>query len=161
LRLSRCDRGSLRLFIDPITDIAVLGPPDDQELPSQKEDYEKLVQAALPLKLSEPAENGPAWLLSLNNNWFQCTAYQSGGGLWISETAEGIQGGMSGSPIISDGGAAIGVLCCASAGVDGKLYTHGGPNPRLDRNLPGWALSDLQITMPSKLALTSDEPHTK
>ena len=48
---------------------------------------------------------------------------------------------MSGSPIIGEGGPAIGVI--ATGGGTGELHTEGGPNPRLVTNLPGWLLADL------------------
>jgi hypothetical protein len=40
---------------------------------------------------------------------------------------------MSGSPIVSDSGAAVGVI--VSSSTSQKLH---GPNPRLVRDLPGW-----------------------
>ena len=72
------------LFVDPIADIAVLGSPDGQELSQQADAYEALVEAATPLAVAEPPSKEsipdlwtmrecPAFLLSLNNQWFQCT----------------------------------------------------------------------------------------
>ena len=43
---------------------------------------------------------------------------------------------MSGSPILTEIGTAIGVVCTAAAPWEG------GPNPRLTHNLPGWLLRD-------------------
>ena len=43
---------------------------------------------------------------------------------------------MSGSPIVTEIGTAIGVVCTAAAPWEG------GPNPRLTHNLPGWLLHD-------------------
>jgi hypothetical protein len=73
----------------------------------------------------------PAFVLSLNNTWYPCTVrYYPNGMLMISDAAENIAGGMSGSPIIVPDGTAIGVVCLGSE--------TGGPNPRLTGNLPGW-----------------------
>jgi hypothetical protein len=55
------------------------------------------------------------------------------GPLWISDTAQSIVGGMSGSPVISDEGEAIGIVCLGS-------NLPGCSNPRLVRDLPTWLL---------------------
>jgi hypothetical protein len=120
------------LFVDPIGDIAVLGPPDDQELSDECEAYETLVDAAAVLPIADAPQDGPAWLLSLDGRWFRCNVRHNGGMLRIS-AAEGIACGMSGSPIVAADGSAIGVVCCGSV-------TEGGPNPRLTHNLPAWLL---------------------
>ncbi|MGA2115634.1 MAG: hypothetical protein ABSH56_12895 [Bryobacteraceae bacterium] len=53
---------------------------------------------------------------------------------------------MSGSPICSNDGSAIGVVTTASgSGIvsDSDLHTEGGPEPTLLGNLPGWLLRDI------------------
>ena len=131
------------LFADPIGDLAVLGPPDGQELPEQWEGYDDLVESADSLMIADAPKQGPAWLLSLGNRWTRCTVRHSGGSLWISDATDGIRAGMSGSPVLADDGSAIGVVC-TSAGTSGdQLYTEGGPNPRLIGNLPGWCIKSL------------------
>jgi trypsin-like peptidase len=113
------------LFADPIADIAVLGSPDDQALFEEAKAYDKLVKSVAPLRIAEAPETGCAWLLSLDGKWFECTVeYISEGPLLVSKLAQSVQGGMSGSPIVSNDGKAIGVVCC----------TH--MNPRLVRDLP-------------------------
>ena len=80
---------------------------------------------------------GPARLLSLDGRRsFSCTVRHFGGPLWITHAAEGIRSEMSGSPIVTEIGTAIGVVCTAAAPWEG------GPNPRLSHNLPGWLLGD-------------------
>lgn len=133
------------LFADPIGDIAVLGPPDNQKLANECALYDELIEMAESLEIADPPKKCPAWLLSLNGQWFRCTVQHNNGPLWISETAEAIIGGMSGSPIVADDGAAIGIMC--TAGDDHDVYTHApaGPNPRLTYNLPGWLLREASI----------------
>jgi hypothetical protein len=149
------------LFVDPVSDLAVLGSPDGQALYEEAEAYEALVDAVVPLPIGRPsyarlpitipepypteepmtilgptqAESG-AWLLSLDGRWFGCKVESLGRGLWIRDAGEAIRDGMSGSPIISPEGAAIGVLCCSS----GETSEHHGSlaNPELWQNLPGW-----------------------
>ena len=40
------------LFVDPISDLAVLGPPDNQGLSAEYEAYEKLMAPAAPLSIA-------------------------------------------------------------------------------------------------------------
>jgi hypothetical protein len=121
------------LFVDPIGDIAVLGPPDDQELYNEWEAYTALMEASDPLPIADAPMSGPAWLLSLQGQWFPCNVQHNGGPLWISKAAEGIVGGMSGSPILADDGSATGVLCTGQDEGDDSVH---GPNPRLVYHLP-------------------------
>jgi hypothetical protein len=127
------------LFVDPIADIAVLGSPDNQELFDEAEEYEELMELAIPLPIADSPTNGTAWLLSLDGLWFQCSVQHNGGMLRVSNAIEGIVSGMSGSPIVADDGSAIGVIC-TSGGRPGEVPTSGGPNPRLVHNLPLWFL---------------------
>jgi hypothetical protein len=58
----------------------------------------------------------PARLLSLDGRrWFSCTIRHFGGPLWITHAAERVHGGMAGSPIVTEIGTAIGVVCTAAA----------------------------------------------
>lgn len=124
------------LFADPVSDIAVVGEPDGQVLWDEADAYNELMEAATPVAIADAPENGPAWLLSLDGNWFPC-AVRTGerGPLWLSGAAERIKGGMSGSPIVSADGMAIGIVCTGNGGAMAD-----GPNPRLVDCLPGWLL---------------------
>ena len=131
------------LFADPVADIAVFGTPDNQELYDEAEAYEALTEAVPALHISDAPERCKARLLSLDQQWFRCAVqHHIDGPLWISDAAEPIVGGMSGSPILDEAGAAIGILCC-SGGIGSDPHTEGGPNPRLVANLPGWLLTRL------------------
>jgi hypothetical protein len=127
------------LFADPFGDLAILGEPDGQELELREEAvaYDALVDKASPLRVGKHVAPGPesARMLSLNGQWFRCQVTSNGGRLWIVDAEDDIIGGMSGSPILSNDGVAIGVVC---AGVSRK----GGPNPRLTFGLPGWMLRE-------------------
>jgi hypothetical protein len=125
-------------FVDPIADIAVLGSPSD----SNADEYKALVDAATAFSVGGSLRHPvnfwmPARLLSLDSQrWFSCTIRHYGGPLWITHAAEAIRGEMSGSPIVTEIGTAIGTVCTAAAPWEG------GPNPRLTHNLPGWLLLD-------------------
>jgi hypothetical protein len=130
------------LFVDPISDIAVLGPPDDQDLSDEYDRYDNLVESLETILVADAPEETTAWLLSLDKRWCRCVVRHVGGPLWFSDAADGIHGGMSGSPVLLSDGSAIGVVC-TSGGTDSKPDTEGGPNPRLVHNLPGWCLQAL------------------
>jgi hypothetical protein len=83
-------------FVDPIADIAVLGPPDDQELSNQYDAYEALLETTVPVEITDAPEAGRAWLLALDGRWLSCNASHMGRGFYLSD-AENIEGGMSGS----------------------------------------------------------------
>ena len=122
------------LFVDPIGDIAVLGPPDEQAFPDANEQYYSLVDGTAALDIADPPNTGDAWLLSLDKRWFGCSVRHAGGPLWITRASQAIEGGMSGSPIISDGGVAIGIVCTNAQ----------APTATLTGNLPGWLLNEFK-----------------
>jgi hypothetical protein len=145
------------LFVNPIADIAVLGSPDDQELFNEAKAYRKLVESVTPFSIGDVSDFeqvdevmaiGKGWMLSLERAWFQCTLRYSSridGPLWVTGGDQPIKGGMSGSPIISNNGVAIGVACVGNlkdlTGNDDLDATNeGGPNARLVCDLPGWLL---------------------
>jgi hypothetical protein len=121
-------------FIDPIADIAVLGPPDNQDLFEEWEAYLALLDESVPFYVSDAPEQGRGWLLSLKGQWNHCDVQRQPSvhaPLWISGR---VAGGMSGSPILAEDGSAIGIVC-----------TDHGPNPRLASHLPGWLLQELGL----------------
>jgi hypothetical protein len=136
------------LFADPIADIAVLGSPDNQELGEQADAYDALVAQATPLVISDAPkqgservelplpgkyggsmdvltpERGDAYVLSLAGKRLACTVTRHG--MWLAvDDGKLVKGGMSGSPIISPEGHAIGLL------------STGKQNPVLVECLPG------------------------
>jgi hypothetical protein len=143
-------------FVDPVSDLAMLGPPDDQALPDEASAYEILVSQATALPIADVrgdvGDLSLGWLLSLAGVWLECKVSHYGGGLFVSEASQGIEGGMSGSPILRDDGAVIGVVS-SSSGQHGEIQTSGGPNPRLTHHLPGWLLREVLI--PSATATTA------
>jgi|SRR6516165_679639 hypothetical protein len=126
------------MFADPVADIAVLGQPDDQELSDEADAYDRLVDGMAPLVLADapaqgfelrtverptigdvPAETftvkrptpgeGPARVLSLDGRWRDVRVQRRGNVVSV-EPRELVVSGMSGSPIISPAGEAIGLI---------------------------------------------------
>jgi hypothetical protein len=62
------------LFVDPVSDIAVLGAPSHDDLREQSAAYEALVMGSRPLRIADAPEKTPAQLLSLAGDWFAHSA---------------------------------------------------------------------------------------
>jgi hypothetical protein len=144
------------LFVDPIGDIAVLGPPDSQvygvlsgrpqsrgraiesksrrhrQYQEESDAYDAMLGELSPLQIAEALLNGEAWLLALDGNWFKCKITGHPRGCSISGAEKRLASGMSGSPIVNSDGAAIGVI------------TGGVCEPSLVTNLPAWILRELR-----------------
>jgi hypothetical protein len=125
------------MFVDSISDIAVLGPPDNQDLSEECDAYEAFVEPLVGLSVADvlrtplsvdgrQPEGAMGWVLSLAGEWQQCRMSHFGGPLWLSSAK--IKGGMSGSPILSANGSAVGLIASNHA------------QPRLLHSLPGWVI---------------------
>jgi hypothetical protein len=151
-------------FVDPIADVAVLGEPDGQNWPEEAEAYKELTDAAQPLAIARlplthkplarslpsgekvellgpPQAQTRGWMLALDGHWFSCDVHAFERSLWIRNATSDIASGMSGSPILDDDGAALGIVSVSGS-------REGGPNPFLARNLPGWLLDDAWASGP-------------
>ena len=135
------------VFVDPVADIAVLGAPDN-EVTGYDEDvrqaYEDLVAGAKPLAIADAPKMGRerviggsfenrtpgkgfAFVLSLDGEWRKCAVTRPGRpGRLVVEDEGLIEGGMSGSPIVSMDGKAIGLVSTDEV------------HPVLRDNLPAW-----------------------
>ena len=127
------------VFVDPVADVAVLGPPDSQDLWEEYEVYAALIATCPTFRLGMANEKCRGWMLSLEGRWVACEVNHCGGPLWVREAAHPIAAGMSGSPIVDDDGGALGIVSISF----GPRHIEGGPNPRLENNLPGWLLKEL------------------
>jgi hypothetical protein len=131
-------------FVDPVADIAVLKCPNYYEL-TQPYDKFFAALATLPLGKLKPKFDAElrGWLLSLDGKPFQChVKYLEDGPLSLEEAAQPIVPGMSGSPILAENGAVIGLVSTNSER-DGVPANEAGLIPRPDTNLPGWLLRQL------------------
>ena len=141
------------VFVDTMADIAVLGAPDCQALSDEHDEYEAFLSALPPFDIAAPPPRGrlrmpafdadrpPAWrwlgevsfparLMSLEGQWIDCNARRLGGPLGIVPEKL-VKSGMSGSPLISATGAAVGIISTSSRA---SVLADG---------LPGWLLRAL------------------
>jgi hypothetical protein len=158
------------LYVDPIADLAVPGSPDNQVLIDEAEAYEAFVDGVTPLPIAdlpltrEPVKLNPVFfsgkkmpgttipgppkwegsgkLLSLDGRWFPCKLRALSRGICVYETAEPIRGGMSGSPILTEAGAAVGVVSTSSGIGSSEGHTEGSA-PFLMRELPRWIIEEI------------------
>jgi hypothetical protein len=112
------------LFVDPVADIAVLGPPDCQKYWNEADAHNDLVEELAPLPVIDASNEKAVWLLSLDGQWFRADVRITSSNLIFPGVDT--EGGMSGSPVVTDEGAAIGIVAS----------TH--TNPRLIQTLPVW-----------------------
>lgn len=133
------------LFINPIADVAVVGVPDTQTFSDEADPCRALLECATPFRITEAPEKARGFLLSLEGEWFGCQVQwmkRVDGPLWVSKPVQPIEGGMSGSPIVSETGNAIGIVAASvmENGKDAATDEFGASNPRLMRDLPLWLL---------------------
>ena len=138
------------LFVDPVGDIAVLGEPNDLELPKGKtsEEYDLLMRERPALRLDfsnswmpapgRSVAEGPVWLLDTEGQWVNGTARAfPSGQVKLSGSALIGKPGVSGSPVLDENGLVLG------------LVTNGVPEAGwmmadafvLKNRLPGWLLA--------------------
>ena len=135
------------VFVDPVSDLAILCEPDSQELSDQNDAYCELLEAADTISFAiadiEADKEVPAKVFSLDGEWIAAVVrrysgpFHVNGPLLLREPIT--KGGMSGSPILDNSGNAIGVVCSGFG--DHAPTTEAGNwsiNCRLMRSLPRW-----------------------
>ncbi len=126
----------------------MLGKPDSQALCDEHDQYQAFTEQAMVIGQSPPGyptfewtieTESPAWLLSLDGVWQRCTVQNNGRFLVVRQEGNHlIKSGMSGSPIVNNNGAAIGLV--STSGSDGS-----NRNPSLTDCLPQWLLRELDV----------------
>ncbi len=124
------------VFVDPVADLAVLVSPDNQIFFDKAFAFDDLVDSVPALNIAA-AKNGEAWMLSLEGVWAPCVLRVPAAAHWMASIhvenfLPGIAAGMSGSPIISPTGEAVGAICNARvtwpSDLDKPLKGYNNPN---------------------------------
>lgn len=115
------------MFVDTVFDIAILCSPDGQALYQEADAYEELIAGIKkPLLIADAPQQerhhvrlmaadirtpgqGLARVLSLEGLWIECSVTRRSALLWI-DPPDLVVNGMSGSPVVSAEGRAIGVI---------------------------------------------------
>lgn len=126
------------MFADPIADIAVLGAPDTQDLYDEANAYEELMASSTALTIADAPKMRRDRVQQFGDYSFKvdqpgealrgcCRSTVNGSSNWLSSEKRGLFArGMSGSPILSMDGRAIGLISTGDCG------------PVLSENLPAW-----------------------
>jgi trypsin-like peptidase len=130
------------LAVEPVSDIAVLGGPDDQALPDEADAFDELCERTTPVELQreipEPGVPFSVWIRTHKRTWVAGAAtYIRGAKFWY-KTRTKIQGGTSGGPIVTDTGELVGLVSHAPESPGHGDYGCGAPLACLA--LPAWAL---------------------
>ncbi len=123
------------LFVDPVSDLAVLGRPSGQDFGEKVvAAWDEFIEEIEPLDLDPDDQPTRGWMLSLEKQWMPCTIQSTRyGHLMVKGTAGDIVAGMSGSPILSDNGRVVGVVS----------ITGHWPQAHLPSALPQWLARQL------------------
>ena len=134
------------LFADPVSDTALLCPPDGQDFYKEEQEFQSFCDETEPLRLSfiRPAvfESFPLAILSHEGFWIEGTGkfcnenYRS---VWI-EAEKQIECGTSGGPIVTADGELLGIVSHFSNGSAGC----DGPIPFASRVLPFWVIEEMR-----------------
>jgi len=122
-------------FADPVSDIAVLGCPDNQALGEQADYFGAFVNRRTALRIASPQCETDGYVLSLAGRWMK-TRVARMGFINYSLQIDTPYPGMSGSPILNDRSFAIGVAVVGFE-VGGKNEERSCGQPILVDALPG------------------------
>jgi S1-C subfamily serine protease len=130
------------VFADPASDLAVLGPWDDQEPLGFDEWYETVT----PLSIAEPFGGTHVHILTHLGEWMHGEIIETGAledeGTFPILTDREIPSGTSGGSVVDDDGRVVGVVSVSTPqpyGREGK-YAYGGCCPAVSFALPQWLL---------------------
>jgi hypothetical protein len=121
-------------FVDPVSDIAILGAPDGQQVDEDEYDgYFSLTDDAAFVRIAEPVSaRSRGWVLSIAGQWVRSETNAIFGMEGVSLQIDLSKAGMSGSPILDRYGRAIGLVSIGnmSDAIRDQGCKH-GPNPIL------------------------------
>jgi len=126
--------------IEPVSDVAVLGPNPDASL-ENAEAYDELLERKISIKVLREAPKSfapfPVWIRMHTKGWVAGKVTQSGDGTFRYKTEIEIPCGTSGGPIVNDQGELVGVVSHGTTGYKGQFDSEA---PLLPHVLPPWVL---------------------
>jgi len=142
------------LFFDPVSDLAILGEPDNQELGEENDAYARLVDERKPFTIAAP-EMGEGYMLALDGVSWQPTPLIVHENIWGTGLSTGATlAGQSGSPIVDAKGRAVALVSIGSerpAVSTGSSSAMDGPQPILKFQLPSWVLKTVRASDTKKV----------
>jgi Trypsin-like peptidase domain len=139
------------LAVEPVSDLAVLGCPDDQALPTEAENFDAMCARITPLKLHQrppvPFEPFPVWIRTHLKTWVPATAtYYRGDASFSYDTGSRIIGGTSGGPIVNQAGELVGIVSNSTENLVAGAYCAAAP--LLALALPAWVIQRASSQQP-------------
>ena len=102
------------LAVEPVSDIAVLGAPDDQSSPDEALAFDEFVGGISPVKLQRLPPKVrtpfPVWIRTHVKTWVAGEATYFCGSRFAYRTGSEIRSGSSGGPIVNNVGELVGVV---------------------------------------------------
>jgi len=152
-------RGALKvapLAVEPVADMAVLGALDYEEFHQEVEAFETWCTQTTPVPLcieDVPArEPFPVCIYTHTETWIAARATivrEEVASLWLDVPGQ-VEGGTSGSPIVTEQGEVIGIVSHFGSEQDGTHCV--GLQPRPARALPVWVLEQILAAQVSEEA---------
>jgi hypothetical protein len=138
--------------VEPVSDLAVLGCPDDQVLFAEAEVFDAFCERITPLRLHRrpliPFKPFPVWIRTHLKTWVPATAtYHRSNAQFSYRTTSKIIGGTSGGPIVNRAGELVGIVSHSTERPVAGEYCAAAP--LLSLALPAWVLQRA-ITMQSE-----------
>jgi Trypsin-like peptidase domain len=141
------------LAVEPVADIAVLGALDAQEFWQEWEAFDTWCAHTPPVPLCVQAmplrEPFPVYVYTHRDQWLEARATvvrDEVASVWL-DVAGHIEGGTSGSPVVTEHGEVVGIISITGSG---PAETHcEGPQPRPAHALPVWVLHHIQAEQDS------------
>ena len=135
------------LAVEPVSDIAVLGALDNQEFPSEVDEFEKFCDDTKPIVISveehDLFEKFQVCIRSHKDQWIRAQATQcaSNAEKLAVQAEEQVECGTSGGPIIDRHGQLIGIVSWFSTAKANVVQSQcHGATPRPHKTLPVWVL---------------------
>jgi hypothetical protein len=140
--------------VEPVADIAVLGAPNDQVMPSDYKAWLEFFGRADPVPLSTPklgiGQSQSVSIFRQHEEWVPATMTRVGlpgpaEGRFAIESDHPILAGDAGSPVVDDAGHLVGVVPEVPKGGSGP---HAGHLPVACYALPRWVLDRIRAATP-------------
>ena len=125
--------------VEPVSDIAVLGKVDDQTYPREALAFEQFCEGTFPIPAfteeMEIAKAMTVYLLSHKGAWIkgEVTHWGPSLGHCVCLHSQGIEGGTSGGPVVSEDGRLVGVVSNCEEPADEDVDEHDNSVPYLVR----------------------------
>jgi hypothetical protein len=136
------------LAVEPVSDIAVLGCPDDQDMPKEVFAYDEFVEGISPVKLQRLPPKVrtpfPVWIRTHLKSWVAGEATYYCGSRFTYRTDSEIPSGTSGGPIVNVDGELVGVVSHGTTSRVLGQYTSAAPLSSLA--LPVWIIARTTCT---------------